>query len=56
VNYRLIYTRRALRDIERLDPRVRDRIGTTLRPAGLICGLMRALASTDQLSVIPLPW
>ncbi len=30
MNFRLIYTRRAVRDIEGLDPRVKDRIGKTL--------------------------
>jgi mRNA interferase RelE/StbE len=30
VTYRLVYTRRAVRDIEGLDPNVKDRIGKTL--------------------------
>lgn len=30
MNFRLIYTRRAVRDIEGLDPGVKDRIGKTL--------------------------
>lgn len=30
MNFRLIYTRRAVRDIEGLDPRAKDRIGKTL--------------------------
>ena len=30
MTYRLIYTRRAVRDIERLDPKTEDRIGRTL--------------------------
>ena len=30
MTYRLIYTRRAVRDIERLDPKTKDRIGKTL--------------------------
>ena len=30
MTYRLIYTRRAVRDIERLDPKTKDRIGRTL--------------------------
>ena len=30
MTYRLLYTRRAVRDIERLDPKTKDRIGKTL--------------------------
>lgn len=30
MNYRLLYTHRAIRDIERLDPQVKERIGKTL--------------------------
>ncbi len=30
MTYRLIYTRRAVRDIERFDPKTKDRIGKTL--------------------------
>lgn len=30
MNFRLIYTRRAVRDVERLHPRLKDRIGKTL--------------------------
>ena len=30
MTYRLVYTRRAVRDIEGLDPKIKDRIGRTL--------------------------
>ena len=30
MTYRLVYTRRAVKDIEGLDPRIKDRIGRTL--------------------------
>jgi mRNA interferase RelE/StbE len=30
VSYRLLYTHRAVRDIERLDPQIKERIGKTL--------------------------
>lgn len=39
MTYRLIYTHRAIRDIERLDPPVKERIGKTLRRFGRTASL-----------------